>query len=370
MTHQLEFFALFGAAALLCGCCSSCPSSGPRDFGTTKYGEKAHLYTLRGKGGLTMEVTDYGGRVNRLLVPDADGKLTDVTIGFSSPAGWDTIDPYYGAIIGRFGNRIANGVFTLDGKTYKLELSDPDHHACLHGGKRGFHGYVWDAKPFEKGDDVGIVFSRVSPDGEDGFPGTVDVKVTYTITPENVWRIEYNATTDAATPFNMTQHCYFNLDADDTILDEELQLVASRYSPVNADLAPVGPAAPVEGTPFDFREFHAVGERINDPDTVLQYGPGYDHNWVVDGEGFRRAATLRGRTHSLEVWSDQPCIQFYAGNFIPNGGAINNGRELHHRGFLALETQHYPDSPNRPDFPSTILRPGETYKTVTEYRFK
>ena len=356
-----------GAAVAVAGCCGVGARS---DFGTTKYGEKARLYTLEGKGGLRMEVSDYGGKVNRLWVPDAKGELVDVTIGFDSPAGWESTDPYFGSIIGRFGNRIADGWFALDGKTYTLAKNDADHHANLHGGTRGWDAYVWDAKPFADGDDVGIVFTRVSPDGEEGFPGTVTAKVTYTITPENVWRIAYEATTDRTTPLNLTQHVYFNMNGSDTILDQELQIAASKYSPVNADLAPVGPAASVDGTPFDFRAFHVIGERIDNPDRVLQYGPGYDHNWVLDGEGFRKVAELRGQARAVEVWTDQIGLQFYAGNFIKPEWTMKDGRPMKRRSHLALETQHFPNTPNRPDFPTVNLKPGETYRTVTEYRFK
>lgn len=369
MNGKISLITAVGAAAALTGCCR-CGGISGRDFGTTKYGEKAHVFELQGKGGLKMEVTDYGGRVNRLWVPDADGRLLDVTIGFDSPAGWETTDSYFGAIIGRYGNRIANGRFELDGKAYELAQNDASHHANLHGGKRGWDGYVWDAKPFTSGDDVGITFSRVSPDGEEGFPGSVNAKVTYTITPENVWRIEYEATTDRTTPLNMTQHVYFNLNGSDTILDQELQIAASRYSPVDADLAPVGPAADVAGTPFDFREFHVIGDRIDNPDRVLQYGPGYDHNWVLDGAGFRKVAEMRGQARALEVWTDQTGLQFYAGNFIQDGWTMKDGRPMKRRSYLALETQHFPNSPNRPDFPTTNVRPGEVYRTVTEYRFK
>ena len=362
-------FAAAGAALVFAGCCS-CPTAGT-DFGTTKYGEKAKLYTLVGKGGLKMEVTDYGGRVNRLWVPDAAGELTDVTIGFDAPAGWETTDSYFGAIIGRYGNRIANGTFELDGKKYTLAQNDADHRANLHGGTRGWDGYVWSTKgPYAAGDDVKIDFSRVSADGEEGFPGNVTVKVTYTITPENVWRIEYEATTDRKTPVNLTQHVYFNLNGSDTILDQELRIAAAKYSPVDADLAPVGPAAEVAGTPFDFRDFQVIGARIDAPDTVLQYGPGYDHNWVLDGEGFRKVAEMRGEKREMEVWTDQIGLQFYAGNFIKDTWTMKDGRPMRRRAFLALETQHFPNTPNRADFPTTNLNPGETYRTVTEYRFK
>lgn len=339
-------------------------------FGMTKYGEKAKLYTLTGKGGLKMEVTDYGGRVNRLWVPDAKGELVDVTIGFDSPKGWESTDSYFGSIIGRFGNRIANGAFALNGKTCALAKNDADHHACLHGGMRGWDGYVWESKPFGKGDDVGIVFIRTSKDGEEGFPGNVKAKVTYTITPQNVWRIEYVATTDRPTPINLTQHVYFNLNGEGSILDQDLMIAASKFSPVDADLKPVGPAKDVAGTPFDFRTFHRIGERIDAPDRVLQYGPGYDHNWVLDGSGFRKVAEMRGKCRRMEVWTDQIGLQFYAGNFIKDSWTMKDSRPMKRRSYLALETQHFPNSPNRPDFPSTILKPGEIYRTVTEYRFK
>lgn len=354
--------------ALIAGGC--CTGGNARSFGLTKYGEECHLYTLTGRGGLKMEVSDYGGKVNRLWVPDAKGELLDVTVGFDSPDGWETTDAYFGAIIGRYGNRIANGCFTLDGKTYTLAQNDAGHHANLHGGARGWDAYVWEAEPFEKGDDVGIVFTRTSPDGEEGFPGTVKAKVTYTITPDNTWRIDYEATTDKKTPLNLTHHVYFNLDGSDTILDQQLRIAASKYSPVDADLRPVGPAKDVAGTPFDFRKFHRIGERIDAPDTVLQYGPGYDHNWVLNGKGFRKVAEMKGRLRRLEVWTDQIGLQFYAGNFIDDKWTMKDGRKMKRRGFLALETQHFPDSPNRPDFPSVMLSPGETYRTTTEYRFR
>ena len=366
----LAFYILHFTFAILCVAAGGCSCEKARPFGTTKFGEKAHLYTLIGKGGLKMEVTDYGGKVNRLWVPDAKGELVDVTIGFDAPAGWETTDVYFGAIIGRVGNRISEGRFTLDGKEYVLDVNDADHHAHLHGGARGWYSYVWDAQPFTKGEDVGIVFTHTFPDGEAGYPGTVDAKVTYTITPENVWRLEYEATTDKPTPLNLTHHVYFNLDGSDTILDQQLKIAASKYSPCDANLKPVGPAKSVAGTPFDFREFHVIGERINAPDQVLQYGPGYDHNWVLDGSGFRKVAEMKGKSRRLEIWTDQIGLQFYAGNFIDNNWTMKDGRKMKRRSFLALETQHFPDSPNRPDFPSIILKPGETYRTTTEYRFR
>lgn len=356
---------LAALAAVAAGCCTA-----SRDFGVTKYGEKAKLYTLRGKGGLVMEVTDAGGKVVRLLQPDKSGELKDITIGFDDVSGWENTDPYFGAIIGRVGNRIAQGKFTLEGKEYAIECNDADHHAALHGGPRGWDAYVWDAEPFTDGDDVGISFSKIFPDGEGGFPGKVGAKVTYTITPDNVWRISYWAKTDKTTPINLTQHVYFNMNGEGDILDQELMIDADKYLAVDADLAPVGEPELVVGTPFDFRTFHKVGERINDPDRVLQYGPGYDHNWCLNGEGFRKVAEFRGEKRAVEVWTDQPGLQFYAGNFIDPKWTMKGGRKMVYRGWLALETQHYPNTPNRPDFGSIYVKPGETYSTVTEYRFK
>lgn len=352
------------------GCCCTRDRACVQDFGTTRYGEKAVLYTLVGKGGMVMQVTDAGGKVVRLLTPDARGVLVDVTIGFDDVSGWEGTDPYFGAIIGRVGNRIANGKFTLDGREYEVPQNDAAHHASLHGGTRGWDAYVWSAVRFEEGDDVGIIFTKKFPDGEGGYPGAVEAKVTYTITPENIWRITYEATTDKATPINLTQHVYFNMNGNGDILGHDLMIAADRYLAVDSDLAPVGAPASVEGTPFDFRQFRKIGERIDAPDRVLQYGPGYDHNWCLNGEGFRKVAELRGDKRAVEVWTDQPGLQFYAGNFISNDWKMKGGRPMRYRGYLALETQHYPNTPNRPDFPSVTLRPGEHYRTVTEYRFK
>ncbi len=359
------------AALALAGCtCEKCRFGAPQDFGTTKYGEDAKLYTLSGKGGMVMQVSDVGGKVVRLLVPDRRGVLADVTIGFDDISAWESTDPYFGAIIGRVGNRIANGKFTLDGKEYEVGVNDTAHSASLHGGMRGWNDYRWTAVPFTRGDDTGIVFVKTFPDGEGGYPGKVVAKVTYTLTPENVWRIDYDATTDKPTPINLTQHVYFNMNGDGDILGQQLMIDADRFLAVNKNLEPVGAPVSVEGTPFDFRSFHKIGERIDAPDEVLQYGPGYDHNWCLNGEGFRKVAELRGDKRAVEVWTDQPGLQFYAGNFISDAWKMKDLRPMRRRGYLALETQHYPNTPNRPDFPQITVRPGERYHTTTEYRFK
>ena len=364
---NVKSVSLMGGAV---GCFAEQVAQAARPFGVTKYGEAAKLFTLRGKGGLEMQVTDCGGKVVRLFAPDKAGALVDVTVGFDDVTGWEKTDAYFGAIIGRYANRIAGAAFELDGKTYKLAANDAGHNACLHGGTRGWDAYVWAAEPFTNGDDVGIVFTRTSPDGEENFPGTVAVKVVYTITPDNTWRIEYAATTDKPTYIGMTQHTYFNLEGAGTMLNHEMQIAASNYLAIDANLAPIGAPRSVEGTPFDFREFHTIGERIDAAEPSLQNGAGYDHNWCLDGAGFRKALTLKTAARALEVWTDQPGIQVYAGNFISDDWTMKDGLPMARRGHVALETQHYPNTPNRPDFPSAVLRPGETYQSKTEYRFK
>ena len=350
---------------------TSLPAFPSLPFGVTKFGEKATVYLLRGKGGLMMEVTDYGGRVSRLLVPDAKGALADVTIGFDSPKAWEDTDPFFGTIIGRYGNRIWQGRFTLDGKDYQLDCNDVTRDCHLHGGTRGWYTYVWKAEPFARGDDVGIVFTKRFPDGEQGFPGNVDAKVTYTITPDNTWRIEYEATTDRPTPMNLTHHVYFNMNGTGDVYDQELQIDADSYISVDEKLNPLpGAPKPVAGTPFDFRTFRKIGERINDPDRDLRIDPGYDHNFCLNGTGFRKVAEMRGDLRRMEVWTDQPGVQFYSGNLTNPQWTMKDGLRMMPRSHIALETQHYPNTPNRPDYPQATLRPGETYRTVTEYRFR
>ena len=348
------------------------------DFGMTKYGEKARKFTLRGAGGVVLEVSDYGGKVVRLYTADRDGEMKDVAIGFDSPAGWDAGDPYWGCIIGRYGNRIAAGKFTLNGVEYKIPTNNaPGGIPCgLHGGLRGWDAFVWGAEPFVKGDDVGVVFTRTSPDGENGFPGKVEAKVTYTLTAANVWRVDYEAVPDRDTPINMTQHVYFNFhgEAGGSIEDHVMTIPASTFTPTDAGQIPTGEIASVAGTPFDFREGMRIGERINEPDPQLEIGKGYDHNWVLDsvpGNGLRIAARvycpLNGR--QVEVWTTEPCLQVYTANWASYDQTAKGGEHLSFRCGIALETQHAPDSPNKPQFPSTIVRAGETYRTTTEFRF-
>jgi len=313
----------------------------------------------------------------RLFTPDRTGQFADITMGFNDVAGYEQQDPYFGSLIGRFGNRIANGKFTLDGTTYTLPTNNvPGGMPCsLHGGTLGFDAKVWHAEPMTDGQTVGLKLTLTSPDGDQGYPGTLNVTVHYWLTPANVWRIEYEATTDKATPINLTQHLYFNFkgEAEGDILDHELTLFADRMTPVTAGLIPTGALVPVKGTPFDFTTPRVIGSRIGADDEQLRFGGGYDHNWILnDASGkLQKAAALSEKSTGryMEVWTTEPAIQFYCGNFMTDAIPGKRGRNLCHRGGLALETQHSPDSPNQPNFPSTILRPGAIYKSVTEYRF-
>ena len=348
------------------------------NFGVTKYGEKAKKYILKGAGGAILEVSDYGGKVVRLFTPDRDGKMKDVVVGGDDPSFWDSGDPYWGCIIGRVGNRIANGKFSLNGKEYTLAQNNfPSGIGCsLHGGKRGWDAYVWSAKPFVDGDDVGVEFSRVSPDGEENYPGTVIVKVTYTLTKDNVWRVDYEAQSDADTPINMTQHVYFNFkgEAGGTIEDHIMTIAASNVTPTDPGQIPTGEIRSVEGTPFDFRNGMRIGERINEPDEQLEIGKGYDHNWVLDkGDkelGFAAKVTCPLNGREVEVWTTEPCLQVYTANWASYDQKAKGGEHLSFRCGVALETQHAPDSPNKPQFPSIIVKAGDMYRSTTEFRFQ
>jgi aldose 1-epimerase len=314
----------------------------------------------------------YGGIITSLRVPDRNGKLEDVALGFDNLEGYLKNPPFFGAIIGRYGNRIAKGQFTLDGKTYSLAINNPPNH--LHGGVKGFDKVVLSAEPFKKDDAVGIVFTHTSPDGDEGYPGTLSLRVTYTLTAGNELEVDYEATTDKATPINLTQHTYFNLAGEGSgdVLEHQLTIHASRYTPVDSTLIPTGELAPIEGTPLDFRTPTAVGARINDNHQQIRYGNGYDHNFVIDrsGEGLVSAARVVEPTSGrvLEVSTTEPGMQFYTGNFL-NGLMGKSGHIYAQRTGFCLETQHFPDSPNKPEFPNTILRPGETYRSKTVFAF-
>ncbi|MBT2558003.1 galactose mutarotase [Hymenobacter sp. ISL-91] len=342
-------------------------------FGETADGTDVQLFTLQNAHGMQVAITNYGGIVTRLLVPDRAGRLGDVVLGFDKLSDYlrrpPHESPYFGALIGRYGNRIARGRFTLDGKEYTLATNDGPHH--LHGGRRGFDKVVWQATPGTSAAGQTLTLHYTSPAGEEGYPGNLAVTVVYTLTESNALCIDYTATTDKATPVNLTNHSYFNLSAGQSpnVLTHELLLNADRFTAVDDQLIPTGELRPVAGTAMDFRQPHAIGARI-----AQVPGPppgGYDHNWVLNGNGMRLVARVyepaSGRT--LDVHTDQPGVQFYSGNFLDGSLTGKNGRIYGKHAGFCLETQHFPDSPNHASFPSTILRPGHTLRTSTIYLF-
>jgi len=336
-------------------------------------GKPVFVYTLSNANGMEVRAMSYGAIIVSLRARDRDGRPDDIVLGFDVLDGYLAGHPYFGAIVGRYGNRIAKGRFELDGKTYQLATNNGPNH--LHGGARGFDKVVWEAEPFDRDGQSGVVFTHTSPDGDEGYPGTLNVRVTYTLTPANELIVDYDATTDRATPINLTQHSYFNLAGAGTgdILDHQLTLDADRFTPVDATLIPTGEVAPVEGTPFDFRRPTAIGARIGADHVQLKNGTGYDHNWVLSrsGGGLVHAARLleptTGRT--LDVSTTEPGVQFYSGNFLDGKLTGRSGHVYKQRYGLCLETQHFPDSPNHQHFPSTILRPGERYRSSTVFAF-
>ncbi|WHM33158.1 aldose epimerase family protein [Streptomyces sp. BPPL-273] len=342
-------------------------------FGRLTDGTKVYRWSLV-NGGTRMKVLSYGGVVQSLEIPDRRGRYANVSAGFSALDDYVASSPYFGALIGRYGNRIGRGRFTLDGKAYQLSVNDGEQ--SLHGGAQGFDKRVWDVEPFTAGSDVGLVLYYTSVDGEMGYPGTLRAKVTYTLTRRGEWRVDYEATTDKATVVNLTSHVYWNLagEGSGTVENHELSIAASRYTPTDAGLIPTGELAGVAGTPFDFRRVKPVGRDIRDDHPQLVTAKGFDHNWALDKgvtERPEHVATLRdpasGRT--LRIATDQPGLQFYSGNFL-DGTLTGTGGALYRQGdALCLETQHFPDSPNQPSFPSTVLRPGETYRTSTVHSF-
>ncbi len=337
--------------------------------------DSIQLFTLKNSNGMTVKVTNYGAIITSIVVPDRDGKMADVVLGYDRLEDYiNAVDkPYFGAVVGRYGNRIAKGKFTLDGKTYSLATNNGPN--SLHGGIIGFDKVVWDADYKQK--ENTITLSYTAKDGEEGYPGNLNLSVTYTLSDDNELTIDYLAKTDKATPINVTQHSYFNLKGEGhgTILDHELMLNASHYTPVDETLIPTGKIEEVAGTPFDFTTAKAIGKDISVSNEQLKFGGGYDHNWVLDESNKQDDLTLAARVvepesgRVLEVLTTEPGIQFYCGNFLDGRLTGKSGRSYVNRGGFCLETQHFPDSPNQENFPSTILRSGETYETKTVFKF-
>lgn len=335
-------------------------------------GKQADLFVLKNKNGMTVGITNYGGRIVSLLVPDKNGKFRDVSIGYKSVDDYiNANEAYFGASIGRYGNRIAKGKFTLDGKEYTLPINNGPN--SLHGGKKGFESKVWDAKQIN---DSTLELSYLSKDGEEGYPGNLQTKIVFHLTPDNELNLSYEAHTDKRTVVNLTNHCYFNLNGEGsgTILDHLLQIEADRYTPVDDTLIPTGKIEAVAGTPFDFTKLTAIGARINEASEQLKTGKGYDHNFVLrKGEtaDMKLAAKAIGNDSGivLEVLTQEPGLQFYSGNFMNSENTLKSGAKDDFRTAFCLETQHYPNSPNVTSFPSTVLNPGDTYSTKSAYRF-
>ncbi len=341
-------------------------------FGKLTDGTEVQQYTLTNSKGMKAVFTNYGGRLVSLLVPDKNGKLTDVVVGLVDAAAYEkATEPYFGATIGRFGNRIANGRFTLDGKEYTLATNNGPN--TLHGGKKGFQYVVWNARQVN---NQTLELTYTSPDMEENFPGNLNVKVTYALSDDNELKMDYEATTDKKTVVNLTNHAFFNLNGEGsgTILNHLLQINANQYTPVNATLIPTGKIVPVAGTPLDFTKPKTIGQDINAKNEQLKNGGGYDHNFVLnknEGTGLNMAAQVKGDKSGIimDVLTQEPGLQFYSGNFMQGKNTFKGGVKDEFRTAFCLETQHFPDAPNQPNFPSTVLEPGQTYRTTSVYKF-
>jgi aldose 1-epimerase len=361
-------------ALTLASACTRSQRVTREQFGKLPDGGSVELFTLTNRHGIEVRAMTYGAIITSIRTPDRHGTSADIVLGFDSLGGYLAGSPYFGAVVGRYANRIAGGRFTLDGVTYRLARNNGPN--TLHGGTRGFDKVLWSAQPFQTDSTSGVVFQYESRDGEEGYPGTLQVKTTYALTDDNELDIEYEAVTDKATPINLSQHTYWNLHGDGRgdILDHVLTLNASAYTPVDSTLIPTGQIAGVDGTPFDFRHPTAIGARINAVNEQLRFGRGYDHNWVLDGNPVGttvNAARLEDPTtgRRLDIGTTEPGIQFYSGNFLDGTLKGKGGRAYGHRTGLCLETQHFPDSPNHANFPSTILRPGRRYQSRTTIVF-
>jgi len=342
-------------------------------FGKTADGQSVDLYTLTNRNGMQAKITNYGGIVTTLTAPDRNKKYADVVLGFNDLDNYLKGGPYFGALIGRYGNRIAKGRFTLNGVEYKLAVNNGENH--LHGGVKGFDKVVWTAQPMNTKRGAALSLTYLSKDGEEGYPGNLTVKVVYTLTNNDELRIDYTASTDKDTVTNLTHHSYFNLagEGNGDILKHQLTLNANQFTPTDEGSIPTGELRKVEGTPFSFLKPMTIGDRIDGNDQQLQFGKGYDHNWVVNGPAgtLRQAATVYEPTTGrvMQVWTTEPGVQFYTGNFLDGTLTGKSGKAYQRRFGLCLETQHFPDSPNHPKFPTTTLRKGAIYKSTTIYRF-
>ncbi|RZL32422.1 MAG: galactose mutarotase [Pedobacter sp.] len=335
-------------------------------------GKKTNLFTLKNKNNAEAIFTNYGGRLVSLLIPDKDKKMVDVVVGFKSVTDYEkSTEPYFGATIGRFGNRIAKGKFSLDGKQYQLFTNNGQN--TLHGSKKGYQYVVWDAKQIN---DQTIQFDYLSKDGEENFPGNLKVTVTYTLTDDNELKMDYQATTDKTTVLNLTNHAFFNLNGEGSgdVLNHEVKIYADEYTPVDSTLIPTGKIEKVKNTPFDFTSATKIGARIKESNEQLTFGKGYDHNYVLNktkGMNMFQAASVRGDKSGIvmDVYTQEPGLQFYSGNFMQSKNTFKNGSKDDFRTAFCMETQHFPDSPNQPGFPSTVLKPGQVYKTNSIYKF-
>jgi aldose 1-epimerase len=355
------------------GCSTSKPSQGnisERPFGISD-GQPVTLYTLRNRSGAEVSICNYGGLVTALKVPDRNGNLGDVVLGFDNLDDYVKSSPYFGALIGRYGNRIAKGKFTLDGHQYTLATNNGPN--ALHGGLKGFDKVMWKSRAYESKSGPALELTYLSRDGEEGYPGNLSVKAVYTLTEDNALKLEYTATTDKDTVVNLTHHSYFNLAQKGTVLNHVVMIDADKFTPVDSTLIPTGELRPVEGTPFDFRKPTAIGARITQDDEQLKFANGYDDNWVVNG--YTGAVRLMARVYEpttgrvLEVLSSEPGLQFYTGNFLDGTITGKGGWVYQFRDAFCMEPQHYPDSPNEPSFPSVVLKPGQVYHNTIIYRF-
>jgi aldose 1-epimerase len=373
----LQLLSVSLCAAVLAGCAGAAHPGTKRGqitvkpFGQTKDGSAVNLYTLRNSKGAEVSICNYGGLVISLKMPDRSGQFGDVVLGYDDLAGYLKDTPYFGALVGRYGNRIAKGKFALNGKEYTLAVNNGPN--ALHGGIKGFDKVVWDPRILARFEGPSLELKYVSKDGEEGYPGNLSVTATYTLTENNELKLEYSAHTDQDTIVNLTHHSYFNLAGKGDILGHVVMIPADKFTPVDSTLIPTGELAPVQGTPFDFRTPTAIGARINDNNEQLKFGGGYDHNWVVNkplgdfGLMARVYEPTSGRV--MEVWSSEPGLQFYSGNFLDGKITGKGGWTYQHRNGFCMEPQHYPDSPNKPEFPSVVLKPGQVFQNTIVYRF-